>query len=86
MSASSGNEPSLLAGEADRDVQSAAEEPNFNDEGIQVIHEPAAHTDGDSIVFFRRSDVIVAGDIFDITRLPTINVDQVEASRARSTR
>src|SRR5262252_5955333 len=36
----------------------------FNGEGIQVLHQPSAHTDGDSIVFFRRSDVISAGDIF----------------------
>src|SRR5690606_2445993 len=30
---------------------------HFNGEGIRIIHVPAAHTDGDSIVFFRRSDV-----------------------------
>ncbi len=29
-----------------------------NDDGMQVIHQPAAHSDGDSIVFFRRADVI----------------------------
>src|SRR5206468_8751812 len=28
----------------------------FNGEGIEILHQPAAHTDGDSIVFFRRSD------------------------------
>ena len=28
----------------------------LNGEGIQVIHMPAAHTDGDTIVFFRRAD------------------------------
>ena len=33
----------------------------FNGEGIAVIHMPNAHTDGDSIVFFRRTDVIAAG-------------------------
>jgi cyclase len=48
----------------------------LNDEGIQVMHQRAAHSDGDSIVFFRRSDVIVAGDIFDITRFPVIDVDR----------
>ena len=36
----------------------------FNGEAIQMFHPPAAHTDGDTIVFFRRSDVISAGDIF----------------------
>ena len=33
-------------------------------EPIEIIHPPAAHTDGDLMVFFRKSDVIVAGDIF----------------------
>ncbi len=41
----------------------------FDGEGIQVIHQPAAHTDGDSFVFFRRSDVVSAGDIFRHHRL-----------------
>ena len=42
----------------------------LNGEGIEVLHQPAAHTDGDSIVFFRRSDVVAAGDILDTTRFP----------------
>ena len=29
----------------------------LNGEGIEIFHQPAAHTDGDAIVFFRRSDV-----------------------------
>ena len=45
----------------------------FNGEAVQVLHQPAAHTDGDSIVFFRRSDVIVAGDIFLTTGYPFID-------------
>ena len=46
----------------------------FNGEGVHIIHEPAAHTDGDSIVFFRRSDVISTGDIFNTTSYPVIDV------------
>ena len=46
----------------------------LNGEGIEVFHQPAAHTDGDAIVFFRRSDVVVAGDVFDTTRFPVIDV------------
>jgi glyoxylase-like metal-dependent hydrolase (beta-lactamase superfamily II) len=46
----------------------------LNGEGIEVFHLPAAHTDGDAIVFFRRSDVVVAGDIFDTERFPVIEV------------
>jgi len=45
----------------------------LNGEGIQVIHQPAAHTDGDTIVFFRRGDVIATGDIIDTTRWPSID-------------
>jgi cyclase len=45
----------------------------LNDEGIEIFHEPAAHTDGDAIVFFRRSDVVMAGDVFDTTRFPVID-------------
>ena len=46
----------------------------LNGEGIEVLHQPAAHSDGDAIVFFRRSDVVVAGDIVDIDRFPAIDV------------
>ena len=46
----------------------------LNGEGIEIFHEPAAHTDGDAIVFFRRSDVIVAGEVYDTTRFPIIDV------------
>jgi glyoxylase-like metal-dependent hydrolase (beta-lactamase superfamily II) len=46
----------------------------LNGEGIQVMHMPAARTDGDTIVFFRRGDVIATGDIIDTTRWPLIDV------------
>jgi glyoxylase-like metal-dependent hydrolase (beta-lactamase superfamily II) len=46
----------------------------FNDEGVEIIHLPAAHTDGDTIVFFRKSDVIVAGNIIDTDRFPLIDL------------
>jgi cyclase len=45
----------------------------LNGEGIEVLHLPSAHTDGDSVVFFRRSDVVAAGDILDLTRFPVID-------------
>jgi cyclase len=48
----------------------------FNGEGIEVLHQPAAHTDGDTVVFFRRSDVVVAGDIFDTARFPVIDLSR----------
>jgi glyoxylase-like metal-dependent hydrolase (beta-lactamase superfamily II) len=43
---------------------------HVNDEGIELLHIPAAHTDGDTMVFFRRSDVISTGDIFTTTGYP----------------
>ena len=46
----------------------------FNDEAVQMLHLPAAHSDGDSIVFFRRSDVVATGDIFDTSGYPRIDV------------
>jgi len=47
----------------------------FNGEPIQIIHQPSAHTGNDSIVFFRRSDVISAGDIYVTTSYPVIDLD-----------
>jgi cyclase len=44
-----------------------------NGEGIELVHVPNAHTDGDTIVFFRRSDVVVAGAIFDTTSYPRVD-------------
>jgi cyclase len=43
-------------------------------EAVQLLHVPAAHTDGDTIVFFRRSDVISAGDVFTPDRYPMIDL------------
>jgi len=39
----------------------------FNGEAIQLLHQPSALTDGDTVVFFRRSDVVAAGDVFTTT-------------------
>jgi cyclase len=46
----------------------------YNGEGIEIIHLPAAHTDGDSIVYFRRSDVISVGDVYNTTNYPVIDL------------
>jgi len=45
-----------------------------NGEAVQVLHQPAAHSDGDSLVFFRRSDVVSTGDVFVPDRYPVIDV------------
>ena len=48
----------------------------FNDEGIRIVHFPNASTDGDSIVYFRGSDVIATGDLFNMDSFPIIDVAQ----------
>jgi glyoxylase-like metal-dependent hydrolase (beta-lactamase superfamily II) len=48
----------------------------LNDEAIEVLHQPAAHTDSDAFVFFRRSDVVAAGDVIDARRFPVIDVER----------
>jgi len=45
----------------------------FNGEAIQLLHQPSAHTDGDVIVFFRRSDVIAGGDVFSTVSYPIVD-------------
>ena len=44
-----------------------------NGEPVQLISQPAAHTDGDILVFFRKSDVVVTGDVFVTTSYPVID-------------
>jgi glyoxylase-like metal-dependent hydrolase (beta-lactamase superfamily II) len=48
----------------------------FNGEAVQLIHVPSAHTDGDSLVFFRSSDVICAGDVYVTTSYPRIDLSR----------
>ncbi len=47
----------------------------FNGEAVRLFHQPNAHTDGDTIVHFRKSDVIAAGGIFVMTGYPYIDVE-----------
>jgi len=46
----------------------------FNGEGVELLGVPSAITDGDSVVYFRGSDVIATGEIFDYTRFPMIDI------------
>jgi cyclase len=48
----------------------------FNGEAVIVYHEPAANTDADSIVFFRHSEVISAGNIFSTVSYPVIDLEK----------
>jgi len=46
-----------------------------NDEPVIIRHIPAANTAGDSMVFFRKSDVVVTGEIFNETSYPYIDLE-----------
>jgi cyclase len=46
----------------------------LNHEGIEILRQPAAHSDSDSFVFFRSSDVVMAGDVLDTTQFPRIDL------------
>jgi glyoxylase-like metal-dependent hydrolase (beta-lactamase superfamily II) len=46
----------------------------FNGEAVVLHHVPAAHTDGDSLVFFRGSDVVSVGDLFTPGSYPVIDL------------
>ena len=47
----------------------------FNAEEIRVIHFPAGHTDGDSIIFFTASNVIHMGDHFFNGAFPFVDLE-----------
>jgi len=47
----------------------------FNSEAIDIIHMPNAHTSGDSVVYFRGSNVLVSGDIYTTETFPLINYE-----------
>jgi cyclase len=46
----------------------------FTDEAVQMLHAPRSTTDGQMMVVFRQADVIVAGDVLNMTSYPTIDV------------
>lgn len=48
---------------------------HFNGEAIRVIHFPAGHTDGDSVIFFHNSNVVHMGDHFFFNAFPFVDID-----------
>jgi glyoxylase-like metal-dependent hydrolase (beta-lactamase superfamily II) len=57
------------------DIYFVAQKDLFvNGEPVQLLHTPSAHTDGDSLVMFRRSDAVSAGDVFTPDRYPVIDL------------
>ncbi|HMB72194.1 MAG TPA: MBL fold metallo-hydrolase, partial [Gammaproteobacteria bacterium] len=53
----------------------------FNGEPIEILHMPSAHTDGDSLVFFRGSDVVSAGGIISTTNFPRFDANEGGSAR-----
>jgi cyclase len=77
ISMSSGNQPAAPAKAWPTDTYlSNKKKIFFNGEAIEIIHVPSAHTDGDSLVFFRRSDVISTGDLLVTTSFPIVDLDR----------
>jgi cyclase len=68
--------PPLLKGLPNDEYFTPTKDFYFNSEPVIIFHEPNAHTDGDSIVLFRRSDVISAGDVFTPDRYPVIDIEK----------
>jgi glyoxylase-like metal-dependent hydrolase (beta-lactamase superfamily II) len=48
----------------------------FNGEAVQLLHQPRAHTDSDVLVYFRKSDVIAAGDVYVNTTFPVVRLQE----------
>jgi cyclase len=77
MSGPSGSTAPTPAGAWPSDTYFTAEWDLFvNNEAIQMLHVENAHSDGDTLVFFRRSDVISTGDIFTTTGYPKFDPAQ----------
>ena len=46
---------------------------HLNGEEVHIFPVPASHTDGDSVIHFRDSDVMVVGDVFRTVAFPVID-------------
>lgn len=49
---------------------------HFNGEEIYIYHPQPAHTDGDSIIYFRHANVMHVGDVPSSLRYPNIGVNE----------
>ncbi len=48
---------------------------HFNDEEIKAIHAPHGHTDGDTILYFTKANVVHMGDQFFNGRFPFVDLE-----------
>jgi cyclase len=74
MSASAGKPFAMPQGAWPTDAYESAQKSFwFNGDSIRVFHQPG-HTDADSIVYFRRADVVSSGDVFRMDSYPVIDL------------
>ncbi len=74
MSAPSGGEPAYDTGALPTETYTARHRSMYlNDDAVQMLRQLGAHSDGDSMVMFRRADVIATGDIIDLRQFPVID-------------
>jgi glyoxylase-like metal-dependent hydrolase (beta-lactamase superfamily II) len=69
-----GGPPAVLASESYAGTEKKLN--FFNGEAVIVTHPPAAHSDGDSMVYFRGSEVLAVGDLMDMSSYPVIDVEK----------
>jgi cyclase len=75
MSAPTGSQSSTTTGNWPTDTfEGGVKELFFNGESLRVFHQPAAYSDGDSLVYFRRSDVLSAGNLMSTVNYPVIDL------------
>ncbi len=48
---------------------------HFNGEEVRAVHYPNGHTDGDTVIFFVKSNVVHLGDDFFVGRFPFVDLD-----------
>jgi cyclase len=74
--AAPGETPTPQAGIPEDEYATPQKDLRFNNEAVVLFHEANAHTDGDTIVHFRGSDVISTGDIFTPGGYPFIDIER----------
>jgi glyoxylase-like metal-dependent hydrolase (beta-lactamase superfamily II) len=73
MSAPSGKQAGYPLAAWPTDVFTKGKDVFLNGGSTRIIHQPGAYSDGDSLVYLRRSDVIAAGEIFSTVNFPKID-------------
>ena len=77
MSAPAGNSaPTPVAAWPTSTFSSDYKDFYYTGEGVHIRHVASAHTDGDSVAFFRRSDVIATGDVYSTVSFPIIDAER----------